>query len=296
MKLKIYILKKKQLIWAALVIAIIIVSAIIVISIRATQTINFLSLPNSFKADINNDGKVDTVLAKLDEATHQYTISVVCSDETGYNLEPDPVIKSFGDSKTPINITFKDINGDGKEEIFIQSSDEHGPILSVYKYTMNKIDRIASGRYSMYGLIKNSNDNSNMLVLLSNQNEKIKLTYLNSSSDNLIPCISNANMNLGASTISSVINYIEQRDVEAINLDISTDIKSKLQKGTLMDGIISDVAVNSNELPSQCTYIIRTSSDDSNNPAYSKYKISLALNNNSLSDQSYTIEDITKIN
>jgi hypothetical protein len=296
--LKIYILKKKQLIWAAIVLAIIIVSAIIVISIRATQTINFLSMPNSFKADVNNDGKVDTVIAKLDETTNKYSINVVCSDDTGYVLEPDPVIKSFGDniSKTPINITFKDINGDDKEEIFIQSSDEQGPILHIYKYTRNKIVRIASGRYSMYGLINNTNNDNNMLVLLSNLNGKMKLTYLNSNSDGLIPCVSKVEMNLGINAISSVINFIEQRDVETINLNSSKNIKSTLLKGTLIDGILNDVTISDNKLPELCTYVIRTTSDNSNSSENSTYRISLMLSNSSISNQSYSVENISKIN
>jgi hypothetical protein len=298
MKLKIYILKKKQLIWAAAILAIIVVSAILIISIKATQTFNFLTLPNSFKADINNDGKIDTVIAKVDDKTKKYSINVVCSDDKGYVLEPDPVIKSFGDSlgNAPINITFKDINGDGKEEIFIQSSDKHGPILHVFKYTTNKIERIASGRYSMYGMINNPNNGDNMLVLLSSENNKIKLTYLKSDLDGLTPCILNDSMNLGTNTISSVVNFIEQKDIETINLDIDKQMESKLLKGTLVDGILNDVEFVDNNIPSQCTYLLRVVSDDKGEPQYTKYKIMLSLNDSETANPSYTICDIQKSN
>jgi hypothetical protein len=298
MKLKIYILKKKQLIWTAIILALLIVSAILVISIKASQTINFLTLPNSFKADINNDGKVDTIIAKVDDKTKKYSINVICSDDTGYILEPDPVIKCFGDTtgNVPINITFKDINNDGNEEIFIQASDNRGPILHIFKYAHNKIERIASGRYSMYGLINNPNSGQNMLVLLSENNNNIKLTYFNSDSEALTPCISNPSMNLGINTISSVVNFIETQDVQAVNLNIDKKLEAKLLRGTLIDGIISDVAFENYAFPSQCTYTLRTSSPDNVSPKSAEYKILLTLNDDASTNPSYSISDIQKIN
>lgn len=297
MKLKIYVLRKKQLIWAAVILGIIVVSAILVISIRATQTMNFLSLPNSYKADINNDGKVDTVIAKIDDK-NKYSINVICSDESGYVLEPDPVIKCFGDAseKTPVNITFKDIFGDGNEEIFIQSSDSHGPILHVFKYSNNKIERIASGRYSMYGVVHDENNNSNLLVLLSDQNNKVKLTYLKAATGDLTPCISDETMNLGINTISSVVNFIEQKDVEAVNLNIDKAMESKLVKGTLIDGIINDVEFNNYDIPSKCTYLLRTASTANGEPKYSNYKITLSLNEEDETIPNYSISDIQQVN
>jgi hypothetical protein len=298
MKLKIYILKKKQLIWTAIILTLLIVSAIIVISIKATQTINFLTLPNSFKADINNDGKIDTIIAKIDDATKKYSINVICSDDNGYVLEPDPVIKGFGDTNgnVPINITFKDINNDGNEEIFIQSSDNKGPILHVYKYAHNTIERIASGRYSMYGLVNNPNNGENMLVLLSDHNNNIKLTYFKSDYDALTPCISNKVMNLGINTISSVVSFIEKQDVQAVNLNIDKKLESKLLKGTLIDGIISDVTFENYDFPSQCTYTLRTASIDNSKPKCAEYKILLSLNEDVSTGPSYSISDIQKTN
>jgi hypothetical protein len=298
MKLKIYILKKKQLIWTAVILTLLIVSAILIISIRTTQTINFLTLPNSFKADINNDGKIDTVIAKIDDATKKYSINVICSDDNGYILEPDPVIKCFGnsDGKVPINITFKDINNDGKEEIFIQSSDDRGPILHIFKYGLNGIERIASGRYSMYGVVNNPTSNETMLVLLSDQNNKIKLTYFNSDADTLTPCSSKFSLNLGANVISSVVNFIEKKDVETVSLNIDKKMESKLVKGTLIDGIISDVKFVNYDYPSQCTYTLRTSTMDNSKPVFTDYKILLSLNDNSSTNPSYSISDIQKLN
>lgn len=298
MKLKIYVFKKKQLIWTAIILGIIVVSAILVISIKTTQTINFLTLPNSYKADINSDGKVDTVIAKVDDKTNKYSINVICSDENGYVLEPDPVIKCFGvaKGKAPINITFKDINGDGKEEIFIQSTDDHGPILHIFKYTNHKIERIVSGRYSMYGLVNNPNTQSNMLVLMSDQNNKVKLTYLKSDSDSLTPCINDNSLGLSTNTIASVVNLIEKKDVETVNLNIDSVLKSKLITGAFVDGIINDVEYSNSDFPAKCTYLLRTASQISGKQQFSTYKVHLALDDSNTSSPSYAVTDIEKSN
>lgn len=297
MKLKIYVLKKKQLIWTAVVLAIVIISIILFISIRATQTMSFLTLPNSYKADINNDGKIDTVITKVDDKTKLYSINVICSDDTNYNLEPDPVIKSFGNTKgkAPINITFKDVNRDGKEEIFIQASDEHGPIINIYKYTSHNIERIASGRYSMYGLINDPYKENNILVLTTQHNNTINPTYLEASNEKLSPCKSDETMNLGVGTISDVVNLIQQKDVATGNFDIATSFKSELLHGTMLDGIINNVKFSTDNIPVECTYLLRTVSNDTGKKLYTNYKITLALKNSDASTPSYEVYSVKKL-
>lgn len=297
MKLKIYVVKKQKIIWAAVILAIIIISAILIITIKTTQTFNFLNLSNSYKADINNDGKIDSVIAKVNSKTQEYTINVICSDENGYNLEPDPVIKSFGynTSKSPINITFNDINNDGSQEIFLQSSDTSGPILHVFKYTQNKIERIASGRYSMYGLIKDPSDDSQVLVLCSKNNSDIHLTYLKATSDKLTPYVAQESLTLGTNALSTVINYIEQKDISAFNLNIDSKIESKLTEGTLIDGIIKSTKYSLYDIPSECTYILRTDSSNNGESQVINYKIILSLSKYDPINPKYNILSIDKV-
>ena len=297
MKLKIYIFKKQQLIWSAVVLAIIIVSAILFITIRATQTFNFFNLPNSYKADINNDGKIDTVIVKVDDLTKKYNINVVCSDENGYKLEPDTVIKNFGYSttKSPINVTFNDINGDGNQEIFIQSSDSNGPILHVFKYTSNNIEKIVSGRYFMYGVVNDPVDQTRMLVLGSERNNKIQFSYLKSDSNNISAYLPKQSMNLGGSNLSSIVNYIEKKDVEAISMNLNQKMQSNLVKGNLIDGIIKDVKFSNYDIPSECTYVLRTSSLNNNSEQLSKLEIKLALQKYDSLNPIYSVTSIEKV-
>jgi hypothetical protein len=297
MKLKIYILKKHHLIWSAIVLAIIIVSAILFITIRTTQTFNFFNLPNSYKADINNDGKIDTVMVKVDDVTHKYTVNVVCSDENGYILEPDSVIKSFGDStnNSPINVTFNDISGDGNQEIFIQSSDSTGPILNVFKYTSNNIERIVSGRYFMYGVINNPVDETRVLVLCSEINNKIQFSYLKTDSGNVSAYLPKQSMNLGSNTLSSIVNFIEKQDVEAVSMNLDEKMQSDLVQGNIVDGIIKDVTYSNYDIPSDCTYILRTNSVKDNSQQLSKLQIKLSLQKYDALNPIYTVASIEKI-
>lgn len=298
MKLKIYVLKKRQLIWTAVVLAIVIISIILFISIRATHTISFLNLPNSYKADINNDGKIDTVVTKVDDKTKLYSVSVICSDDTNYNLEPDPVIKSFGNTKgkAPINITFKDVNRDGKEEIFVQASDEHGPIINIFKYTSKNIERIASGRYSMYGIINDPYRENNVLVLTAQHNNIINPTYLEANNEKLSPCKYDETMNLGVGTITDVINLIQEKDVATGNFNIANSFKAELLRGTLLDGIINNVKFSTDNIPVECTYLLRTVSNDTGKKLYTNYKITLALKNSDDSSPTYEINAVKKMN
>lgn len=298
MKLKIYVLKKQQLIWSAIVLAIIIVSVILFITIRTTQTFNFFNLPNSYKADINNDGIIDTVMVKVDEITKAYTINVVCSDGSGYTLEPDPVIKNFGynTSTSPINITFNDMYGDGKQEIFVQAADKTGPILSVFRYTSNNIERIASGRYFMYGVVNNPVDESNLLVLCSEKNNKVRFNYLKSDGNNISAYTPNASLNLGRETLASLVNFIEKQDVEAISMSIDEKMQANLENSNLVDGILKDIKYTNYDIPSECTYLLRTASVNDNKDELSKLQIKLSLKKYDSSNPEYSVVSIQKVN
>jgi hypothetical protein len=297
MNLKIYILKKKQLVWSAIIFAVIIAAIIIFVSIRAAQTMNFLTIPNSYKADINNDGKVDSIIVKTDSPTKDYVVNVICSDENGYELEPDSVIKTLGkvSETTPINITFKDIDSDKQEEIFIQASDKNGPILHVYKYKNGNIERLASGRYFMYGHISNTNNKSDILVLASRKDNTMKYSYLKSDGNGLIPYSADSSLNLGIDKISSLLNTVENTTSKPVNLNLDQQANAKSVKGVMLDGIISNIELTDYDTPSKCTYTIRTTPDKKDSQLIQKYKIQLSMNNVDASNPEYSITDIEEI-
>jgi hypothetical protein len=68
---------------------------------------------------------------------------------------------------------------DKNAEIVLQSSDGKGPILHIFSYKENKIERLTAGRYSTYGLVKNPKDLNQTLILGTMTNNKLQLSYFN---------------------------------------------------------------------------------------------------------------------
>lgn len=299
MKLKVYIIKKQQLIWAAIILAILIISAIVIISLRSKQTISILNSTNTIQADIDGNGKTDdSVVFKADEITGEYSVDVITSDGNGYALEADPVIKTLGyyTSWWPVNVFVNDINRDGNAEIVLQSSDKNGPILHIFRYTPEKIERLASGRYSIFGTLKPPTEKNDIIVLGSKKSSGISLTYLQTKGGKLLPYVAPTSLVLGKDTFASMLNYIEKEDVEAASINMENKLVSKLPKGEFLDCSLADIKYTKYNIPSECTYILRTGigMDDSKISEY--YKIKLSLMKYDETSPEYRITRVDKIN
>lgn len=298
MKLRIYILKKQQLIWAAVILAAIIISLVLVITLKTKNTVNTINSKNTIrKYDINNDGKRDSIEINIDEKTQKYMIDVISSDGNGYTLEPDPSIKSLGcySSSWPLNVTVKDINDDNSVEIVLQSSDKIGPILHVFKYSNGKMERIASGRYSIFGTLKDPSFNGTMAVLGYKKGDRIQFRFLGTSDGRYIPVVSQPSMTLGSNILSSVITYIEKKDVEAISLNIQDKYANNILKGTFLDARLTDTKYTKYSIPTDCTYVLRTNSPDSNKNEVISYKVKLSLAKFDAENPEYKIIELAEI-
>lgn len=298
MKLKIYVLKKKQLYLTAIILGILIISIILVISIKTSSTLSLLTIPNSYKADINNDGKPDTLVVKENDTTKDYMLNVVCSDNSEYSLEPDPIIHSFGNSNTniPLKITFMDINKDNSDEIFVQGSDSKGPILNVFEYQNHNVSRIASGRYSFYGLLSNNNNSANTLVLESRQSGKLRSTYLVCEPSGMTVSTEKFSSDLGMKALAPVLSYIEKPDLESANIGIDSSKLSVLSRGKILDGVITNVSYNTDNTPSEFSYNVRVALADNTTAKIENYKIEVISYKNNLQKNDYEIKDILKTN
>lgn len=299
MKLKVYIIKKQQLIWAAIILAILIISAIVIISLRSKQTISILNSANTIQADIDGNGKMDdSVIFKADEITGEYSVEVITSDGSGYTLEADPVIKTLGyyTSWWPVNVFVDDINKDGSSEIVLQSSDKNGPILHIFRYNPEKIERLASGRYSFFGTLKPPAEKNNIIVLGSKKNNGISLTYLQSKVGKLLPYTAPTSLILGKDTFASLLNFMEKEDVEAASINMESKLVSKLPKGEFLDCSLTDIKYTKYNIPSECTYILRTGTGLDKNKIAEFYKVKMTLMKFDESSPEYRITRVDKIN
>ena len=299
MKLKVYILKKQQLIWAAIILAILIISAIVIISLRSKQTISILNSENTILADIDGNGKTDdSVVFKADENTGEYSVEVITSDGSGYTLEADPVIKTLGyyTSWWPVNVFVNDINRDGRTEIVLQSSDKSGPILHIFRYNPEKIERLASGRYSFFGTLKPPTEKNDIIVLGSKKNSGVFLTYLQTKGGKLLPYVAPTSLVLGKDTFASMLNFIEKEDVEVSSINIENKLTAKLPKGEFLDCSLADVKYTKYNIPSECTYILRAGIMEENNKVAELFKIKMSLMKYDEVSPEYRITHVDKIN
>lgn len=136
MKLKVYILKKRQLVVAiSCVIFILLLSLILIFTFKSKETIKNVNPVQTVHADIDGDKKIDTIYISTN-SNNSYSVGVKTKKGDGFSLKPDPLLKTLGynNKSWPMYIDCKDINGDKSQEIIIQSSDEKGPLLHVYSY------------------------------------------------------------------------------------------------------------------------------------------------------------------
>jgi hypothetical protein len=302
MKFKVFIVKKQQLIWAAVILILAIILAVFMISMKTKQTFTFMDSPQTQHIDVNGDGREDTIVINNDDLTNNLVVDVITSDGKGYSLEPDPIIKTLGcNSKAwPMNVVVNDINKDGKVEIVLQAGDENGPVLHIFKCDSQSVERIASGRYSIFGTLNPPDDNASVIILGSKNDDSIHFTFLQTKSGKLSPYSAPTSLmtgknTMGKNTLSSLITFIEKDDVEASSINIESTYVSKFSKGNFLDCSFTDVKYTKYDIPSEFSYIMRTSADTEDDKVYELYKVKMQLTKYDEKDPEYKIVNVSKL-
>ena len=296
MKLKIYVVKKQQIIWGLVILAIIIVAVIVLIMMKTKQTINTFNQPNTYYTDLNNDGRTDAILVSTDEKTSAYVVTVQTDEKKTYTLEPDATIKSLGffNKDWPMNITFRDLDNDKKQEIILQSSDEKGPILHVFKVYDDKVAKVMSGRYSIFGMIKNK-DLEPIVIVGRKDKDNLSYNYFSFNSNGPIPYVMPTSMNLGKITLNSLISFMETQEVEASKIEASNKILEVISKGKFLDGNLYEVKYDKYDVPSECTYVLRTEEETQLGTENAIYQVRLGLQKYDSRNPQYKILNVNKI-
>lgn len=295
MKLKVYIFKKKQLITAAIILVLLIIAAILIISYKTRQTLNTIdTTKNTIYADINNDGKNDSIIVNTDKKSGKYVVDIISSDGNGYSLEPDPVINSLGyfSSWWPLKVTISDINNDKISELILQSSDKKGPIIHIFECINGKVERLASGRYSIFGTIKSPEDNTTLIVFGNNKNSTIDFKFMTTKFGKLSPQITPTAFTLGKQTLYSLINFIQKEEVETCNVNIENKLISKIAKGTFLDARLLEAKYSKYNIPSECIYVIRTANSEKGELQGVTYKARFTLTKYDSKNPEYRITQL----
>lgn len=280
MKLKVYILKKKQVIVAVSILFLLLISLIILISFKSKETIKNVNPVQTVHADVDGDKKIDTLYISTKD-DNSYTVNVQTKKGDGFTLEPDPSFKTLGDNseKWPMYIDCKDINGDSSQEIIIQGSMDGKPILHVYSYEKetNKMIKIASGNYSVFGSTLYNEEK----VMMLGKNAGSKITFSYQAIKTTDSLTTPEDINLGNETLTSLASFISEESVDVVNTNAS--VLSPIKKGEFLDGMLIDVKYKNN-IPYECTYQIRVNPyEDSSKTAFYEVKMkSLSYKNNSI--------------
>lgn len=295
MKLKIYVIKRKQLIWAAVIIVAVIIAAIIVATRGTNETINNIGLNYTIKDDIDNDGKIDSIIIDVDSMTNEYSASVAMSDGRGYIIEADKSLQTLGyySPDWPMYVNTDDIDGDGIKEVIMQSKDKKGAIMTIYKYTGEKFEKMASGRYQVYGLIKHPASSNNMLLLGSKNSSGMQYNLFIAKSGRLTPVLTTLNnLTLGKDTMASFIDYVEEKEVAAFNQIMENKLTSSIKSGSFADAKISEIKYNKDGIPSEITYLVRTSTNSTENNESLVYRLKMSLSKVEDKSPKYVITDL----
>jgi hypothetical protein len=294
MKLKIFVIKKQQLLWAAVIIAIVIISAILLIGFGTQNTINTIGTNNLIQVDVDNDGKNDSIVINADEGTGAYTVNVIFKDGKSCTLDADPTIKTLGYYKKwwHMNVDVKDINNDGLNEIILQSSDDNGPVLHIFRYNNGNMERMASGRYSIYGVTKLPDDKKEVIVLGTRRNNDIIMKYFTVNSGKLVPYTAPTSLNLGKETLYSLLSFVEKEDMEASNINMDSKYVSRIHKGTYTDCSLYEAKYTKYNIPTECVYILRTCTNVEDEKSAMNYKIKMQLTKYDAEKPEYRITSI----
>ncbi|KMT23150.1 hypothetical protein [Clostridium cylindrosporum] len=255
MKLKVYILKKKHIILTLSIAFILILSLILLISFKSKETIKNVNPVQTVHADVDGDKKLDTLYISTNK-DNNYTVNVQTKKGDGFNLEPDPLLKTLGynDKSWPMSIECKDINNDNAQEIIIQSSDKSESIIHVYTYSKQNKEfiRLISGKYNVFA---SAIHNGTPIIMLGKKlKTDIDFSYYTLNNDTL----STYNLDyisLGKNTLNSLASFISEDNIEVISSD--SNLLTNLEKGELLDALLLNVKYKNN-IPSECTYQIRT--------------------------------------
>ena len=288
MKLKVYILKKSQIITALIISFILLLSIILLIAFKSKETIKNVTPVKTVYCDVDGDKKLDTLYIQSN-SKGDYNITLKTKKGDGFILEPDPLLKTFGENikNWPIYIECKDINNDDKQEIIIQGSKDNKPVLHIYSYNdiENKIFKVASGEYNIFA---STIHNKKPVIMLGKSGEKIETFYYTYNGD--LEKFNN-NIDFASQTLISLCTFINEDEIEVINTTPST--LSNIEKGNFLDAILIDIKYK-DDIPFEILYQVRSLAyGDSTTPSLYEVKMSpISYKNYNLD---YKITDVSKI-
>ncbi|MDO4535000.1 MAG: VCBS repeat-containing protein [Clostridium perfringens] len=228
MKLNVFIVKGKTLIFVFCSFLIVILTTLLImkalnISNEAVPTMSKPQFEEYLKDDLNGDGKADLLYITCKDNTYYMEAHV---DNNTYFFNTKNALGQHL-SFWPLSVKLIDLNNDSIPEIITQSSFEENPISHTFLWNSNEFKDILHSKTNFIGVLNSSNKNP--VILLSS---------ISDSSTNLYTIKDNELTNIPLDTLSSLIlntittfiNNIEESNpldtLELFSKYISEDEKS----------------------------------------------------------------------
>jgi len=253
MKLRVFFLKRKMLIYTGIIISIILIILSVLARIRGSENVFNVDEDKSYKVDLTGDGEKDVLNIKV--LNKKYYLSVD-SGEDSFQLSPVKNGESVGEYLLawPLNIILEDINRDRVPEIFSQGNLKNKSYMNIFKFNGKEFENILSSNSSILGLLDISNNKTVKLLAGKIINNKISLKNYIMVNNKLQEFDYNYKENyIGKDTALAFIKYItslpygEKDKPDIFSESISTDIGNigKLSglgsKFTFQDGFFKDI-------------------------------------------------------
>lgn len=300
MKLRVFFLRKKRLIYGIIIISVILIVISVIARIKGSENVFNVDEDKSYKVDLTGDGEKDVLNIKI--LNKKYYLSVD-SGENSFQLSPVKNGESAGDylKEWPLNIIMEDINRDRIPEIFSQGQLKNKPYLNIFKFSNNEFENILSSNSSILGLLDTSNNKTVKLLSGKITNNKISLKNYIMINNKLQEFDYDYKENyIGKDTVLTFIKYIEslpygeKEKPDIFSESLSTDIgnigklSSESSKFKFQDGFFKDIKSDKNGIISEAEWRLNFSGTDKNNQR-NNYSINIKLKNEGSEKYSFRI-------
>ncbi|WP_216457554.1 FG-GAP repeat domain-containing protein [Clostridium simiarum] len=177
MKLRVFFLKKKHLLYF-LIVATFFIIVLSLFNLKRRSAPTFMSIKDSksIKADFNGDGEEDLLYINIDK--NKYYLQVNTKNDS-YFLEPEKKLNTMGElyHHWPLRINFTDISRDKIPEIFIQSSQNNLPIQHVFLWDNKQFKDIYCSNNNVMGFLDSENNKTPKYISGNIKNGNIAMSY-----------------------------------------------------------------------------------------------------------------------
>lgn len=308
MKIRVVILKKRQIILSLIIILFIILTFSLISYFMKNSTTEAITLINDnkvIKEDLNGDGSKDTLY--INNKDNKYYMEISTGSEVQH-ISCNKKLDTLGSFNPywPMRLEIKDISRNRTPEIFIQSSENSLPVQHVFTYNNNKFNDIFCSNGNFLGFLDSNNSRTPKFLSGDIKNGTLDIGYYILNNNELKNYSFDKTVFPGAKSIVDFVSYMESLPYgEEFKPDVFYDglsgnalyaigkISAECSEVTFLDGYFVDTAWGNagNILGLECFFNFKGSLKDSTN--FTAYSLKVILKPDPTCNNEFKIYSIT---